>query len=100
MSDPCDENKVVVHIFGEEYPITGASDPAYISRVADYVDKRMKDLASQSRVKSRDRVAILAAMSIASELLEIQDRNSEVGSQIDVSADDILSRLSQALASD
>jgi len=31
MSDPCAENKVVVNIFGEDYPITGVTDPSYIS---------------------------------------------------------------------
>ena len=66
MSDTLAENKVVVNIFGEDYPITGVTDPSYISRVADFVDARMKEAAGGSRVHSRDRIAILAAMSLAS----------------------------------
>jgi cell division protein ZapA (FtsZ GTPase activity inhibitor) len=100
MSDPCLENKVVVHIFGEEYPITGVLDPSHISRIADYVDKKMNEASAGSRVKSRDRVAILAAMSIASELLELQERLQETGSDADVCAEGILARLDRALAMD
>ena len=60
-----ENNKVVVKIFGEEYPIAGSADQAYISRIADYVDSKMKETAKNSQIKSRDKVAILAAMSIA-----------------------------------
>ena len=65
-----DENKVVVHIFGEDYPFTGVNDPAHIVRVAEYVDSKMNEAARVGRIQARDKVAILAAMSIASELLE------------------------------
>ncbi len=51
-------------------------------------------------MKSRDRVAILAAMSIASELLELQERLHETGSDADAYAEGILARLDRALAMD
>ena len=94
-----DNNKVVVTIFGEEYPITGVSDPTYISQIAVYVDNKMNDIARTSRVKSRDKVAILASLSIASELHEkneILDRgNQDCESQLD----SLVARLDQALGS-
>ena len=80
MSDSSVENKVVVRIFGEEYPITGLDDPAYISKVADFVDARMQEIARQSRTRARDKVAILTALSLASELLEQSDKLEEVTS--------------------
>ncbi len=99
MSDPCAENKVVVNIFGEDYPITGVTDPSYISRVADFVDARMKETAAGSRAGSRDRVAILAAMSIASELLEKTGRLEQAQELTDSRTEGILARLDQALSS-
>ena len=66
MTDGKVENKVVVNIFGEDYPIMGENNPEYITGVAGMVDARMKDIAKVSRSKSRDKIAILAAMSIAS----------------------------------
>jgi cell division protein ZapA (FtsZ GTPase activity inhibitor) len=78
MSDSKVHNQVVVNIFGDEYPITAASDPEYISRVADLVDSRMKEIARGSRSQARDKLAILTAMSFASELSEKNDSLSAV----------------------
>lgn len=92
-----DENKVTVNIYGEEYPITGVSDPADISRIADYVDLRMKEIAKNSRVAARDKVAILAAMSIASEFYENNDSKDELQTQYSSKIDNLISRLDSVL---
>ncbi|MEA3297761.1 MAG: cell division protein ZapA [candidate division Zixibacteria bacterium] len=98
MSDPWVENKVVVNIFGEDYPITGVSNSPYISRVADYVDAKMKEVAENNRTGSRDRVAILAAMSIASELFESSGELNRVQKNLDFRAESILGRLDEAIS--
>jgi cell division protein ZapA len=92
------ENKVVVNIFGEEYPIAGGSDPEQIAKVADYVDSKMREAAKDSRIQSRDKVAILAAMSIASELLEKTQQLDIVERQSAPLLDKLLTRLDNALA--
>ena len=92
------ENKVVVRIFGEEYPITGIDDPAYISRVADLVDSRMQDVARQSRSNARDKIAILTALSLASELLEQSDRLQQASGASETSLDTMLAQLDEALS--
>lgn len=91
------DNKVIVKIYGEDYPIAGAEDPAYISRIADLVDSRMKDVASQSRIKSADKVAILTALSFASELYEKEDTTKGSTKAFDASVDQLISRLDLAL---
>ncbi len=98
MSDTRGENKVVVNIFGEDYPITGVTDPSYISRVADFVDARMKDAAGDNRIRSRDRIAILAAMSLASELMEANEHLAGPEDHFKSQADSILARLEHELA--
>ncbi|HKK19860.1 MAG TPA: cell division protein ZapA [candidate division Zixibacteria bacterium] len=92
------ENKVTVKIYGDEYPIIGGSDPSYISRVADFVDSKMKETARSSRVAARDKVAILAAMSIASELYENKDRLDESQAHLGDRIDSMIERLDRALA--
>lgn len=98
MSDTLAENKVVVNIFGEDYPIKGVTDPSYISRVADLVDARMKAVAGDSRVRSRDRIAILVAMSLASELMEANERLDGSQGQLNSQADSILARIESELS--
>ncbi|MFH1687171.1 MAG: cell division protein ZapA [bacterium] len=87
----------MVNIFGEEYPITGVTDPSHIARVADYVDSKMRDAAQLSRVNGRERVAILAAMSIASELFEVRDQLQEQDADAATQAESLLQRLNEAL---
>lgn len=94
-----EENKVVVRIFGEEYPITGSPDPAYISKVADLVDARMQEIARQSRAKARDKVAILTALSLASELMEQSDKIELETSESSSSLDNLLTQLDNAISS-
>ena len=97
MTDKTVENKVMVNIFGDEYPITGVTDPAYITRVADYVDSKMKETAKGSRVTSRDKIAILAAMSIASELYEKKDSADFLSEQMILKIDNALAKIDTVL---
>ena len=94
-----DNNKVVVKIFGEDYPIAGVSDPSYISQIADYVDNKMNDIAKASRVKSRDKVAILATLSIASELHEKNEIINRGNQEYEAQLDSVITRLDNALRS-
>ena len=98
MADSSTSNKVVVSIYGEDYPIMGVNDPAYISRIADYVDAKMREAAENSRVVAKDKVAILAAMSIASELHGERETLQLSGKQHAGRIDDILARLDHALS--
>jgi len=92
-------NKVVVKIFGEEYPILGVSDPGHISQIAEFVDSRMNDIAKTSRVKSRDKVAILATLSIASELHEKNEIINRGNLEYETQLDTLVTRLDDALGS-
>jgi len=98
MTDFAVENKVIVKIFGEEYPLAATDDAAYISKIADYVDSKMNEVARRSRSQARDKVAILTALSIASELFEKSSDVSRVVSQYDTSLDRLLARLDGALS--
>ncbi|MSS71251.1 MAG: cell division protein ZapA [Candidatus Latescibacteria bacterium] len=59
-------------VFGIEYDISGPEDPAYTRRVAEYVDKKMREIARQSRVLDQSKLAVLVAMDVADELLMLR----------------------------
>jgi cell division protein ZapA len=61
---------VQVKIFGEDYPLrsAGEADVAYMSRVAEHVDRSMREIAGRSPNLSTTKVAILAALNITDEL--------------------------------
>ena len=57
---------VRVEIFDQAYNLRG-SDPDYILKLADYVDSKMRAVASATNTIDTVRLAVLAALNIADE---------------------------------
>ncbi len=66
MSQP--NNSIRVEIYDQSYNLRG-SDPEYIQKLAEYVDSKMRAVALHSNTVDSLRVAVLAAINIADELL-------------------------------
>jgi cell division protein ZapA len=64
------KNGIKVEIFGTEYRIKGDANGDYIRQVAGLVDERMRQIADASMTGSVAKIAILAAVNIADELLK------------------------------
>jgi cell division protein ZapA len=59
-------NSVRVEIFDQAYNLRG-SDPEYISKLAEYVDAKMRAVAEATNTIDTVRLAVLAALNIADE---------------------------------
>lgn len=70
-----DKSRVTVMIMGEEYILKGSSTPEQMQRVGQYVDKLMKSLSEKNIQMSKHKVAILAALNLADELLKLKEEN-------------------------
>ncbi len=66
-------NKVTVHIFGQLYNIKGDQDPERIRRVARLVHEQMRKVAAANTTLSPSQIAVLAALNIAEEHLQLED---------------------------
>ena len=58
-----------VTIFGRDYQLHSDESPDYTNKVADLVDRKMAEIASERNLADPARVAIMAAMEIADDLL-------------------------------
>ena len=58
---------VHVEIFGQDYAVRGGDDPAYVERLAAFVDDRMKEISQTSGAVDTLRIAVLAALNVADE---------------------------------
>ncbi|MDR1261981.1 MAG: cell division protein ZapA [Oscillospiraceae bacterium] len=76
-----EKSKTSVRIAGHEYTIVSHDAPEHIQRVAAYVDRRMMDLATASRL-SPNIVSVLTAMNLADDLLKAQDENVRLRQQL------------------
>jgi cell division protein ZapA len=88
-----------VSIMGRNYRVTCADDEreALLAAVA-YVDKKMTEIKASSKVAGTERIAVMAALNIANELLSIK-----IGSGFDIAElkrrmNSVQSKLDQALS--
>jgi cell division protein ZapA len=72
---------ISVDIYDQTYHLRG-ENPDYIRRLADIVDAKMRAVAAHGKTVDSLRVAVLAALNIADELVTLEQRyNSVAGSQ-------------------
>jgi cell division protein ZapA len=68
-----------IQIYGKTYSLKTSSSEVDAEMVAGYVDSRMRELATARSKTSTLDLAILAALNIAQELLELKGQTEEKG---------------------
>lgn len=66
-------NRVEVEIYGERYVLRGDRSPDYIRRIAQDVDRLVRDISSRHSRISMTSAAVLAAVNLADELKRLQE---------------------------
>ncbi|MBR4459807.1 MAG: cell division protein ZapA [Clostridia bacterium] len=76
-----DKQKLTLSIGGRSYTIVSADPPEYLRRVADYADRKLREVRMASRLPS-GQADVLALVSLADELLKAQDENRRLRRQL------------------
>lgn len=78
---------VTVEIYGEPYAIKTDDDPSYVREVASLVNTKMQEITATGKVVTTSKIAILAALNIADELMKTRiaqrESDAEAGRRID-----------------
>ena len=61
---------VDVEIYGAVYPVRGEHDREYLEKLAGVVDHKMREIGSHVPTVDTGKIAILAALNLADELLQ------------------------------
>ena len=89
---------VTVHILDKEYPIAcPPQQRANLESAARYVDGKMREIRNSGRVIGADRIAVLAALNIAHELLQQQNAGEADSGQTREKVRALLDRVDRAL---
>jgi cell division protein ZapA len=72
-SGPAESGAVSVDIYDQVYHLRG-TDPEHIERLAALVDEKMRAVASHGSTVDSLRVAVLASLNIADELIRLRSR--------------------------
>ena len=68
---------VHVEIFGQTYGIRAGTDPGYVEEIAAYVDREMREISRSGGAVDSVRIAVLAALNIADEVLRLRSQVRE-----------------------
>ena len=86
-----------VEIFGSVYQLRGEQDPAYLQELAKLVDQKMRDIGSQVPMVDSGKIAILAALNLADELVQCNNQQEEERVEIMEKVTELTGVLSEAL---
>lgn len=92
------QNKVTVNIDGQEYTLVAGEDLAYMKKVADHVDAKVREIRVGGKVSASDAV-ILAALNISDEYFKQMEAAEALRGQIKTyleEAKDLENQLSEA----
>ena len=73
-----EKNRVTITILGEDYILRSSSSVEEMQRVGHYVDRLMRNLNEQNIQMSRNKMAVLAALNLADDLLRHKEQKSTV----------------------
>ena len=80
-SQPTPAQAISVDIYDQIYNLRG-TDPAYIERLAQIVDAKMRAVSAHGNTVDSLRVAVLAALNIADELCTARQRNDSLAGNL------------------
>jgi cell division protein ZapA len=74
---------IKVQILGKEYPISCPPEEQHDLLVAArYLDEKMRQIRSTGRVIGTERIAVMAALNIAHELLQTHQQNKQLAENL------------------
>ena len=88
---------VSVDICGQRYPIRSTLDAEYISRLAGYVDEKIRAAGESTSSGDAQRLAVLAALNIADELFRCRESTRAKDGQVAERAEELERLLDRVL---
>jgi len=76
------EQTIRVEIYNQTYSIRSDGDNEYIQELAEYVDRKMREISSGTLTVDSLKVAILAALHIADEYYQLRHGQAQVDAQL------------------
>lgn len=89
--------KTTVTILGESFTIRGDASEDYIAEIARMVDSTMRDIKKEQTNLDRFRLAVLAALNLADELMQRQNLPAQAQEEVDRRTHQLIALLDEGL---
>ena len=93
MSNSGDLHKTEVTIFGSQYVLSSEESEEYTSKISNFVDQKMNQIAESEKTGDTARIALMAAFDIANQIAHHRNRHQKNSIRID----EALRRLEQGI---
>lgn len=90
-------NSVRVEIYDQAYHLRG-TDPEYINKLAEFVDTKMRAVASQTATVDSLRLAVLAALNIADEYQVLKRKYDAIANDLTKRTSSLTDALDEVLS--
>ena len=77
-----EKQKMTVTVAGKNYTLVSGDPPAFVKRVAAFVDRKLNETATVTNLPS-GQAAVLTCFNLAEDLLKAQDENTLLRRQIE-----------------
>ena len=77
-----EKQKITVTVAGKNYTLVSGDPPAYVKRVAAFVDRKLRETGAVTNLPS-GQAAVLTCFNLAEDLLKAQDENTLLRKQMD-----------------
>ena len=88
---------VEVEIYGTTYPMRGEHDQDYLRRLAEVVDRKMREIGGKVPTVDTSKIAILAALNLADELARCNDKQEGERTRIMEKVTELTGEITEAL---
>jgi cell division protein ZapA len=75
-------NIITIKVNGIEYNLKGEENEEYLQKVANYVDKKLKEIMNNNQMLSDSSAAVLTALNAADEMFKIHKDCNELKSKV------------------
>lgn len=99
MSDDPRKSSVTVMIAGEEHVLRSTAEPEYTRRCAEFLEDRVKEIRSLSRIVDSHRAVILAALSITDHYFQAREELEQLRKEVQTRSTTLAERVERELAS-
>ncbi len=72
------EKTVKVRVFDHEYLVKSGEDDEQVSRIAEYVNEKLREIKDNNMELSEKKIVILAALNITSEYFQLLNERDEL----------------------
>ena len=77
-----EKQKITVTVAGRNYTLVSGDPPAYVKRVAAFVDRKLSETEAVTNLPS-GQAAVLTCFNLAEDLLKAQDENTMLRKQME-----------------